>query len=202
MPAKLAHHERSLMYQTSDIRKGLKIEMDGSPYVVVEFLFVKPGKGTAFTRTKLKNLMTGAVLERTFRTGEGLTPANITEVDMQFLYTDGEDLVFMNLEDYDQINIPVSVLGNGRKFLMEEMEVRVMLYNNLPVVVELPNFVEMEITRCEPGVRGNTAQGAVKPATLATGASVNVPLFVDEGTWIKIDTRTGAYVERVKRDKR
>ena len=187
------------MYQTSDIRKGLKIEMEGNPYVVVEFLFVKPGKGTAFTRTKLKNLLTGAVLDRSFRTGEALTPADVSEHQMQYLYADGDGYVFMNLEDYDQITIPESVLGAQKQFIVEEMTVQVLFYNNNPVIVELPNFVELQITYCEPGVRGNTAQGATKPATLSTGATIQVPLFVEDQTWVKIDTRTGAYVERVKR---
>lgn len=187
------------MYQTSDIRNGLKIEMEGAPYVVTYFQFVKPGKGTAFTRTKLKNLLTGAVLERTFRTGESLTPADVEEKPMQYLYADGDGYIFMSLEDYDQISIPDVVLADGKNFIVEEMEVKVLFYKNNPVIIELPNFVELQITYCEPGVRGNTAQGATKPATLSTGATVQVPLFVADGTWIKVDTRTGDYVERVKR---
>ena len=187
------------MYQTSDIRKGLKIEMDGYPYVVVEFLFVKPGKGTAFTRTKLKNMMTGAVLDRTIRTGENLEPADITEYKMQYLYADADGHIFMNLEDYDQVTITNKVLDGSEKFLVEQMEVQVLYYKSEPVIIELPNFVELQITYCEPGVRGNTAQGATKPATLSTGAVVQVPLFVEEETWVKVDTRTGEYVERVRR---
>jgi elongation factor P len=187
------------MYQTSDIRKGLKIEMEGYPYVVVDFQFVKPGKGTAFTRTKLKNMLTGAVLDRSFRTGEGLAEADVDEQKMQYLYADGEDYMFMNMEDYDQVGIPAKVLGRTKDFLIEEMLVQVLFYKSQPVIVELPNFVEIQITYCEPGVRGNTAQGATKPATLSTGATLNVPLFVEDGTWIKIDTRTGDYVERVRR---
>lgn len=187
------------MYQTSDIRNGLKIEMDNAPYVVTYFQFVKPGKGTAFTRTTLKNLLTGSVLDRTFRTGEKLVPADTSDVKMQYLYQDGEGFVFMNLEDYDQITITEKTLGTAKNYLVEEMEVQVLFYKNEPVIVEVPNFVELEITQCEPGVRGNTAQGATKPATLSTGHQVTVPLFVEEGTWVKVDTRTGDYVERVKR---
>ena len=173
--------------------------MEGNPYVVVEFLFVKPGKGTAFTRTKLKNLLTGAVLDRSFRTGEALKPADVSEHEMQYLYAESDGYVFMNLEDYDQLTIPESVLGDQKNFMVEEMVVQVLFYNNNPVIVELPNFVELQITYCEPGVRGNTAQGATKPATLSTGATIQVPLFVEDQTWVKIDTRTGQYVERVKR---
>jgi elongation factor P len=187
------------MYQTSDIRKGLKIEMDNAPYVVVEFLFVKPGKGTAFTRTKLKNLLTGAVLDRTFRTGENLVEADVSEYNMQYLYADADGYVFMNLEDYDQITISEKVMGSSKNFIVEEMQVQVLFYKNEPVIVVTPNFVELQITVCEPGVRGNTAQGATKPATLSTGHQVQVPLFVEEGTWVKVDTRTGDYIERVKR---
>lgn len=187
------------MYQTSDIRKGLKVEIDGAPWTVVEFQFVKPGKGCAFTRTRMKNLITGSTLERTFKTGETLAPAHVEEFSMQYLYDDGESCHFMNTESFEQIAISDGVLGDSKKFLVEEMICQVLFYNNLPVGVELTNFVELEITYCEPGVKGNTAQGGSKPATLSTGATVNVPLFIENGTWIKVDTRTGDYVERVKR---
>jgi elongation factor P len=187
------------MYQTSDIRKGLKIEMDGSPWIVVDFLFVKPGKGTAFTRTKLKNLLSGNVVDRTWRTGETLQEADVTEATMQYLYPEGDRLVFMNLEDFNQIPVPRQVLGNNIGFLLEQAEVQVLFYKGTPVSVDLPNFIEAEITYCEPGIKGNTATGATKEATLSTGATIQVPLFVENGTWVKVDTRTGSYVERVKR---
>jgi len=187
------------MYQTSDIKKGLKIEIDGAPWTVTEFLFVKPGKGVAFTRTKLKNLITGATLDRTFRTGEKMKEAEVEERDMQYLYNDGEDYHFMDVETFDQIAIPAKPLGNATKFLLEEMVTRILFFNGAPVTAELPNFVELEITYCEPGVRGNTAQGATKSATLSTGAEVQVPLFVENGEWVKVDTRDGSYVERVKK---
>lgn len=187
------------MYQTSDIRKGLKIEMDGSPWIVVDFLFVKPGKGTAFTRTKLKNLLSGNVVDRTWRTGETLQEADVTEATMQYLYPEGDVLVFMNLEDFNQIPVPRQVLGNTIGFLLEQAEVQVLFYKGTPVSVDLPNFIEAEITYCEPGIKGNTATGATKEATLSTGATIQVPLFVENGTWVKVDTRTGSYVERVKR---
>lgn len=187
------------MYQTFDIRKGLKIEMDGAPWVVTEFQFVKPGKGQAFTRTKLKNLITGNVLDRTFRTGETLAPAEVEEHQMQYLYSDGEGFHFMNTETYDQISIERKVIGDQASWLVEEMLVTVLFYKGLPVNIDLPNFVELEITYTEPGMKGNTAQGTTKPATVSTGATVNVPLFIDQGEWIKIDTRTGEYVERVRK---
>ncbi len=187
------------MYQTSDIKKGLKIEIDGYPWVVTEFLFVKPGKGVAFTRTKLKNLITGATLDRTFRTGEKMEPADVEEKDMQYLYTDGEMYHFMDTETFEQIGILPEPMGDSVNFLVEEMVTRVLFFKGQPVGVELPNFVELEITYCEPGVKGNTAQGSTKPATLSTGAEIQVPLFVENGEWVKVDTRDGSYVERVKK---
>lgn len=187
------------MYETSDIRNGLKIEVDGQPYVVTYFQFVKPGKGTAFTRTKLKGLLSGNVLDRTFRTGEKLAPADIEENEMQYLYPDGNMRVFMDTTSYEQVMIDNSVLGDDSRWLVDEMMVRVLFWRGKPINIELPNFVELEITYCEPGVKGNTATGATKTAELSTGATVNVPLFVEQGETIKIDTRTGDYVERVRK---
>lgn len=187
------------MYQTSDIRKGLKVEIDGYPWTVVEFQFVKPGKGTAFTRTKFKNLMNGQVIERTIRTGETLQPADVEQVQMQYLYNDGDDYHFMDTAEFTQVAISAKTIGKNKNFLVDEMMVDVLFFKGNPVTVELPNFVELEITMCEPGVRGNTATGSTKPATLSTGATVQVPLFVEQGTWIKVDTRKGSYVERVRK---
>lgn len=187
------------MYQTSDIKKGLKVEIDNAPWIVVEFQFVKPGKGVAFTRTRFKNLITGATLERSIRTGEKLEPADITERPMQYLYNDGSTYHFMDSESFDQVEIPGANLGDSVNFLVEEMQTQILFYKGRAVSIDLPNFVELEITYCEPGVKGNTAQGASKQATLSTGATVNVPLFVEQGEWIRIDTRDGQYVERVKR---
>lgn len=187
------------MYQTSDIKKGLKVEIDGAPWVVTEFQFVKPGKGVAFTRTKFKNLITGATLERSIRTGEKLDPADVSERPMQYLYNDGETFHFMDSETFDQVEVPRDNLGDAPNFLVEEMQVQILFYKNRAVSIDLPNFVELEITYCEPGVKGNTAQGATKPATLSTGAIVHVPLFIEQGEWLKIDTRDGQYVERVKK---
>lgn len=189
----------SSTYSVSDIKKGLKLEIDGKPYTVTYFQFVKPGKGQAFTRTKLKNLIDGSTLDRTFKIVETLKAADISDATMQYLYDDGEFYHFMDTSTYEQIGIPNKVIGDDAKFLVEEMEVQVLFWESRPVNIDLPNFVELQITYCEPGVRGNTAQGATKSATLSTGAEVQVPLFVENETWIKIDTRTGEYVERVNR---
>jgi len=185
------------MYDTSEIRKGLKVEMDGQPWTVTYFQFVKPGKGTAFTRTKLKSLLTGNVVDRTFRTGEKLEPAQVETVSMQYMYNDADGWNFMNTETFDQISISADALGTSANYLIEDMVIDVLLYKGKPVNVELPNFVEMVI-ECDPGVKGNTAQGGTKPATLPNGATIQVPLFIETGTKIRIDTRTDEYMERVK----
>ena len=187
------------MAQMSDLRKNLKILIDGDPYVVVEANFVKPGKGTAFTKCKIKNLITGAVLDRTWRSGEKVDLADTSNRKMQFLYQDGDHYIFMDNETYEQVPIEKDILGDDVNYLVDNTIVDVLFFNEKPVGVELPNFVEIQITECEPGVRGDTAQGASKPATLSTGAVVQVPLFIEEGEWLKIDTRTGQYVERVKK---
>lgn len=187
-----------MKYQTSEFRNGLKVELDGSPYVMVYFQFVKPGKGTAFTRTKLKNMLNGNVIERTFRTGETVDAADVEEFKAQYLYEDGDFHNFMNLETYEQIAMDSTKLGSEKDYLTENLEIDLLLYKGNPVGVGLPNFIEDEIEYCEPGVKGNTATGAVKPATLACGAKVNVPLFVEQGERIKVDTRTNEYVSRVK----
>lgn len=187
------------MYQITDIRKGLKVEIDNAPYLVVDFQFVKPGKGQAFTRTRLKNLITGNVLERTFKINESLEPADVHQAKMQFLYKDADGYNFMNMENYEQISISESGVGDAAQWLIEQMECDVLFYKDRPIAIDLPYFVELEITYCEPGAKGNTATGASKLATVSTGAQVNVPLFIDQGEWIRIDTRTGEYVERVKK---
>ena len=187
------------MYDTSDIRKGLKFQVDGVAFTVVEFQFVKPGKGTAFTRTKIKNLITGAVLERTYRTGEKLEPANIEEREMQYLYLDGDKYCFMDNTTYDQTFIESEQVGETAHFMPDNINVMVMFFDDKPIGITLPNFVELEVTHTEPGMKGDTASGATKPATLSTGATINVPLFIEEGEWLKIDTRTSSYVERVKK---
>jgi elongation factor P len=188
-----------MVYQTSDFRNGLKVEMNGTPYEVVYFQFVKPGKGTAFTRTKLKNMISGAVLERTFRTGETIKAADIVEITTNYLYNDGEFFVFMDMESFEQVFVSPSTIKDEKDFLTENLEVSILLFESRPVSIGLPNFIEDEITYCEPGIKGNTATGATKPATLSCGAEINVPLFVENGDHIKVDTRTKSYVQRVSR---
>jgi elongation factor P len=187
------------MYDTSDIRKGLKIMIDGSPFTVVEFQFVKPGKGAAFTRTKMKNLLTGAVLERNLRSGDKLEPADVETKTMQYLYADADSFIFMDTTTYDQVQIPKETVGDTARFMPENINVEVLFFNGRAVGVTLPNFIEQTVMEAEPGFRGDTATGATKPAKISTGASVNVPLFISVGDIIKIDTRTGEYLERVGR---
>lgn len=187
------------MYETSDIRKGLKITMDGYPWEVVDFQFVKPGKGTAFTRVRVKNLQTGQALDRTFKTGEKLEECNLEEHEAQYMYSDGESFFFMNQESFEQIAITAKVLGDAVKFLTENMECTILVYEGNPINVSLPTFLESEIVYTEPGMKGDTATGGSKPAKIATGAEIQVPLFINQGDWIKVDTRDGSYVERVKK---
>ncbi len=187
------------MYETSDIRKGLKVLMDGHPYTVVEFQFVKPGKGSAFTRTKFKNLLTGGVVEKNIRSGEKLEPANVEEREMQYLYNDGEAFVFMDQANYEQTNVQPDVVGDNGDLMLDNMVCQVLFFNDRPVDISLPTFIEVEITATEPGARGDTSGNITKPATVQTGAEVAVPLFINQGDWIKVDTRTKAYVERVKK---
>jgi elongation factor P len=183
---------------TSEFRNGLKIELDGEPFVMVYFQHVKPGKGGAFVRTKIKNLKTGRVLERTFRSGEKLDEADVSEQHMQYLYKDGDSLVFMDNSTYDQTHFSIEQVGDARKWLKENLDVEVLFWRGKPINIELPAFIEYTITKCDPGVKGDTATGATKPATVESGAVVQVPLFVNEGERIRVDTRTGEYVERVK----
>ena len=185
------------MYETSDIRKGLRIEQDGVPYVIFEFQFVKPGKGTAFTRTKIRNLITGAVLDRTFKSGEKIKPANTEDREMQYLYNDGE-YHFMDNSNYEQISLEKNVVGDLSNYLIENMMVSIGFFEGKSIGLTLPNFVILEVKETAPGEKGNTVTGASKPAILSTGYSVNVPLFVNEGDRLRIDTRNGEYVERVK----
>ena len=187
------------VYQTSDFRNGLKVEIDNAPWIMVYFQFVKPGKGTAFTRTKLKNMLTGSVIERTYRTGETLKSADVEEQPMEYLYEDGEFYHFMNTENYEQVAITGDTIGKDTtQFLTENLPVQVLFYKGRPINIELPNFIEDVIDYCEPGVKGNTATGATKPATLACGATVLVPLFIEQGEKIRVDTRTKQYNSRVK----
>jgi elongation factor P len=186
------------MYETSDIRKGMKITMDGQPWAVVEHQFVKPGKGQAFTRTRLKNMITGNVIDRTFRSGEKLEPADMEEREMQYLYPEGDSRVFMDTQTYEQLNLSNEQLGDSAGYLLDGTTVEVLLYQGKPIGITPPTFVELQVVETEPGFKGDTTSGATKPAKLETGISVNVPLFVNEGEVLKVDTRTGSYVERVK----
>jgi elongation factor P len=187
------------MYDTSDIRKGLKIMLDGAPYTVVEFQFVKPGKGAAFTRTKMKNLLSGGVIERNLRSGDKLEPANVETKTMQYLYKEADTFVFMDTTTYDQVSIPETTIGDSKDFMPENINVEVLFFNDRAVGVTLPNFIEQAITETEPGFKGDTSTGASKPAKISTGAQVAVPLFINVGDVIKIDTRTGEYLERLSR---
>lgn len=187
------------MANTMDIRKGLKIQIDGIPFHVVEHQFVKPGKGQSFTRCSIRNLTNGKVIERTWKSGESVELADVEDRKMTYSWEEGDTFVFMDTNTGDQIHVEKYKLGDEQRFLNEGLECAVTLYNGNAIAVELPQNVIMKIVSSEPGVKGDTASGATKPATLETGAVVNVPLFVKEGEWIKIDTESGQYQERVNR---
>ena len=184
------------MISAGDFRNGLCFEMDDQVYQVVEFQHVKPGKGAAFVRTKYKNVKTGSVVERSFNPNEKFEQAQLTRQDMQFIYADGDLYYFMDQETYDQLPIHAAPIGDAIKFLKEEMICKVLSYKGEIFSVELPITVELEITECEPGVKGDTANNASKYATLETGATVKVPLFINQDEMIRVDTRTGEYLER------
>ncbi len=185
------------MYSTTDFKRGLRIEMDNEPFEIVEFQHVKPGKGGAFVRTKLKNLSTGRVIDRTFRAGEKVETPNIEEKSMQFLYAQAGDYIFMDNETYDQVHIVKDAIGDSAGFLLENISVNILYYNNKPINVEVPNFINLKVVKTEPGIRGDTVSGSTKSAVLETNIVINVPLFINEGDTIKVDTRTKTYIERV-----
>ena len=185
------------MISAGDFRNGITIELEGNVYQIIEFQHVKPGKGAAFVRTKLKNIINGGVVEKTFRPTEKFPAARIDRVDMQYLYSDGDLYHFMNVETFDQIALNSDDVGDSLKFVKENEMVKICSHNGNVFAVEAPLFVELEIIDTEPGFKGDTATGATKPATVETGAVVNVPLFVEQGNKIKIDTRTGEYLSRV-----
>jgi len=188
------------MLDTTALRKNLKIIIDGDPWIVVESQFVKPGKGQAFTRTRLKNLISGHTMDRTYKSGEKIgEQARIDECEMVFLYEQGGAYAFMDNNTYEQVELNKDQVGEALNFMTENMNVEVDFYDGMPIAITLPNFVELEIVDTEPAVRGDTVSGATKPATLSTGYSVNVPLFISSGESIVVDTRTGEYVERVKK---
>jgi elongation factor P len=184
------------MISSNDFRTGTSIELDGSVWRVVEFLHVKPGKGSAFVRTKLKNVQTGNTVEKTFRAGETVPQAVIEKKDMQHTYRDGEDLVFMDMETYEEVRLSAEQVGDRVKYLKEEMSVSVISWNGQILEVELPNSIVLEVTQTDPGVKGDTATGGTKPAILETGAQVMVPLFISIGERIKVDTRSDTYLGR------
>ena len=187
-----------MSYSTNQFRRGLKIEIDGDPYNIVYFQHVKPGKGNAFVRTKIKNLISGNMLERTFKSGEKVGKPDLENKIVQFLYKETEDYIFMDMESYENFAVPAENLGSATNFLKENTDCELLFFKNSAIGIELPIFINFRITHTDPGVKGDTVSGSTKPATIETGAVVQVPLFVEENTLIRIDTRTGEYIERVK----
>ncbi len=186
------------MISTAEFRNGVRIELAGVPYFIVEFQHVKPGKGGAFVRTRLKNFKTGQVLEKTFRSGEKFDEPNLDECEMQFLYASGDACTFMDTSSYEQFTYQHAQLGGNRDLLKEETKVNIILYEGSPISVVLPIFMELKVVETDPGVRGDTASGGTKPAVVETGATIKVPLYLEAGEIIKVDTRTREYVERVR----
>ncbi len=185
-------------YSTNQFKSGLKLMLDGDPASIIENEFVKPGKGQAFSRVKLRNLKTGRVIERTFKSGESLEAADVLETEMQYLYSDGEFWYFMDPETFEQVGAGEAAVADVVKWLKEQETCAVTLWNGDPIAVDVPNFVDLKVTQTDPGLRGDTSGGGGKPATLETGAVVRVPLFINEGEMLRIDTRTGEYVSRSK----
>ncbi len=187
------------MLDSSNLRKGLKLEIDGEPYVVVQFEFVKPGKGQALYKCRLKNMITGSQFDRTYRSGEKFNEANLEEAEMEYLYFDGDHYCFMNTSSYEQELLSESQVGEAKSLLKENTVCSVLLFDRKPIGITLPNFIELKIVKADPWAKGDTASGDSKPATLETGTVIQVPPFVEEGEVVRIDTRTGNYVERVKK---
>lgn len=185
------------MYETGDFKKGLKLMVDGSPFVIVDFQHVKPGKGNQFSRTKMRNMLTGQNLERTFKSGEKFEIPNVENVEMTFLYKDDNGFNFMNQSNYEQLCMMEHEVGDSKNYLTENLVVTITMYNEKPVVVDVPNAVNIKVAQTDPGVKGDRVTGATKPATLETGLVVNVPLHISEGDLLRIDTDSGNYVERV-----
>jgi len=183
---------------TSEFRNGARLQLDGAPFYIVEFQHVKPGKGGAFVRTRLKNLKTGQVLERTFRSGEKFDEPDLDECDMQFLYSSGSSYTFMDTSSYEQFTYEKDQLGDNTDLLKEETIVQILLYEGKPISMELPTFMELKVVETDPGIRGDTASGGTKPAVVETGATIKVPLYLEQGETVKVDTRTREYVERVR----
>jgi elongation factor P len=186
------------MFESGDLKKGLKIEIDGEPYAIVQFEFTKPGKGQALYKCKLKNMVTGAQFDRTFRSGEKFKQPDLEEQEMEYLYSDGEQYCFMNTSTYEQEFLTIEQVSDTVNFLKENTVCNILLFEGTPIGISLPIFVNLKVEKAEPWAKGDTASGDSKPATLETGYVIQVPPFIDEGELLKIDTRTGAYVERVK----
>ena len=182
---------------TSEFKKGMKIEIDGEPFEILDFQHVKPGKGSAFVRTTIRSLLTGRTLEPTMKSGDKVGKPDIEDKDMQYLYKEGADYYFMDTRNYEQTFLSEKVLGENKNFLKENINASILFYNGKAIGVSLPNSVDLKVTKCDPGIRGDTVSGALKPAELETGYSVNVPLFINEGDVLKIDTRDGKYLTRV-----
>lgn len=188
-------------YSTNEFKAGMKVLLEGEPCAILENEYVKPGKGQAFNRVRLRNLKTGRVWERTFKSGESLEAADVMDLDMEYLYEDGEFWHFMKVDgSYEQLVAPASAIAEARQWLKEQETYQVTLWNDAPIAVSPPNFLELEVVETDPGIRGDTAQGGTKPATLSTGAVVKVPLFIETGDKLRVDTRTGEYVSRAKGD--
>ena len=186
------------MLESGDLRKGLKLELDGEPYVIVQFEFVKPGKGQALYKCKLKNMLTGAQFDKTFRSGEKFNEADLEEIEMEYLYAEGDRYCFMNTTTYEQVHMEEDQVGEAKNFLTNNIVVNVVFYQTRPIDITLPIFVDLKVVEAEPGIKGDTASGASKPVTLETGHIIQVPLFIEEGELLRLDTRTGQYVSRVK----
>jgi elongation factor P len=186
------------MYETSDFKKGLHIEIDGVPYVIVDFQHVKPGKGNQFTRTRIKNLLNNNTIDRTFKSGERVGEPALEHKQMQYLYSDNNGFQFMDLESYEQTFLDKETVGDAKNYLVENLEIEVVYFNGRPITLQLPNHVVLKVTYCEPAIKGDTVSGGGKPATLSTGLVVSVPFHVKQDDVLKIDTRTGDYIEKVK----
>jgi elongation factor P len=197
-PPKFSRKESAVMYTVSDLRKGLKITLDGDPYIVIAFEFSKPGKGQALYRTKMRNMINGTILDRTYRSGETFEPARLEERTMQYLYKEDTNYCFMDNETYEQIAISEDLLGDTRYFLIDNLMVDVLMFGEKPIGVNVPNFVNLRVTQTDPWVKGDTTGSDSKPATVETGYILRVPPFIEEGELITIDTRTGEYSTRVK----
>lgn len=187
------------MFESGDLKKGLKIELDGEPYAIVQFEFTKPGKGQALYKCKLKNMVTGVQFDRTFRSGEKFKQPDLDEQEMEYLYSDGEQYCFMNTTTYEQEFLTTEMIGDAINFLKENTVCNILLYEGTPIGISLPIFINLKVEKTDPWVKGDTASGDSKPATLETGYVIQVPPFIEEGEMLKIDTRTGEYVERVKK---